>query len=409
MRVVTEAGLERHLASFPVDRPRVLTSGNFATPGRVLSIVDNALPAYRLFMLNAQSGVPDRPGVTHETPFVGPGMRHSPSLVYVPARLSLVPRLLSARHRPDVVIVHTSAPRKGMLSLGIEVNILPAGVDACRRAGGLVVAQVNRHMPFVRGDGLLPVDAVDLAVEVEMPLAGPPAGAPSEVAMAVADRLSAYVTDGSTLQVGIGSVPDAAAAAFRGRRGLRVWSEMVSDGLFGLERAGALDPRDPMVASFCFGSQELYEFVDDNPRIRLCRTELVNDPAAIARQPRMTSINSALEVDLYAQANAHRVGGRIHSGLGGQSDFVVGAMHAEDGQAIVALPSWHAKAGVSTVVARLDGPATSFQHSHLVTDSGAADIFGRSEREQARQIVGIAHPDLREELAEAAARLDLAG
>jgi acyl-CoA hydrolase len=162
-----------------------------------------------------------------------------------------------------------------------------------------------------------------------------------------------------------------------------------------LERAGALDPDEQLVASFLFGSQELYSWVDGNPRVRMLRTEITNDPGIIARHPRMTSVNGALQIDLFGQANASWVSGRIYSGLGGQSDFVVGALHAPGGVAIAALPSWHPKADCSTIVAALDGPATSFQHSFVVTEQGTASVWPGTSREQARHLVDVAHPDAR--------------
>ena len=174
---------------------------------------------------------------------------------------------------------------------------------------------------------------------------------------------------------------------------------MFSDGVLALDRAGALDPAEPVTASFVFGSPDLYKWIDRNPRVRLLRTEKTNDPAVIARRRALVSVNSALEIDLFAQANASRVRGTIYSGFGGQTDFVVGALHSPGGRAIIALPSWHPKAGVSTVVPRLTGPVTSFQHSFLVSEHGVAAIWGHDTDEQAQQIVDrVAHPDAREEL-----------
>ena len=153
--------------------------------------------------------------------------------------------------------------------------------------------------------------------------------------------VAAQIGDGSTLQAGIGEVPDATIAGVVERRGLRVWTEMFSDGVLALERAGALDPDVPATTSFVFGSDELYAWLDRNPRVRMARTEVTNAPSVIARQPRMTSVNTALQVDLFDQANASRIGARIHSGFGGQTDFTVGASHSPGGQAFMALRSWH--------------------------------------------------------------------
>jgi acyl-CoA hydrolase len=157
-----------------------------------------------------------------------------------------------------------------------------------------------------------------------------------------------------------------------------------------------------VTASFAFGSADLYAWLDRNPDVRMLRTETTNDPALVARRPQMVSVNGALQVDLLAQANATWVRGRIHSGFGGQPDFVVGALHSPGGQAIIALPSWHPKADVSTVVPRLDGPVTSFQHSFIVSEQGTAVIWGHDASGQADQIISrVAHPSAREQLREA--------
>ncbi len=401
MRIVSESDLAA-VVSRVAGCPRVVISGNFATPRAALDVVDKALAEYRLFALNAQPGVPDRVGVTLETPFVGPGMRGRHGLRYFPSRLSLVPHLLGSSLPPDIVVVHTSTPVDGTVSLGTEVNVLPAAIDAVRARGGMVIAQVNPHMPYTYGDAVIPCDEVDYAIEAEEPLTSPPPRPVSSVSRQIGDRVAALVGDGATLQLGIGAVPDPVLSALTGRRGLTVWSEMFSDGVLGLDEAGALDPGAPVTASFVFGSAELYQWVDRNPRIRLLRTEKTNDPGVIARQRALVSVNSALQVDLYAQANASRVHGAIYSGFGGQTDFVVGALHSPGGRAIIALPSWHPKADVSTVVPRLAGPVTSFQHSFIVSEQGTAGIWGRDANDQAQQIVdNVAHPDVRDELIDA--------
>lgn len=408
MRFVDESQLAQHLSHLVERRPRVVVSGNFATPRVLLGAVDRCLPSYRLWTLNGQPGLPDRDGVVHETPFVGAGVRDSERLDYIPARLSLVPRLFGRTCIPDVVLLHVAPPRDGKVSLGVEVNILPAAVEQCRRNGGLVIAQVNPDMPWTYGDGELDVDDVDLAIEAQEPLASPAPRAPGPVEAAIGERVAGLVADRSTLQLGIGGVPDATLASLTGRRHLRLWTEMLSDGVLRLDQAGALDPDVPLVASFLFGSPELYAWVHDNPRLRMLRTELTNDPGRIAQQPLMTSVNSALQIDLYAQANASWVRGRIYSGFGGQSDFVVGALHSTGGQAIVALPSWHPRADRSTIVPQLDGPATSFQHSWVVTEQGAAAITPEPFAVQVRNLVHTAaHPDARAGLEQAVAERGL--
>ena len=409
MRMISPEALRTLVGALP-GTPRLVASGNFAGPRVLLEAVDAGLAAYRLFVLNAQKGIPTRDGVTLETPFVGPGMRGQPALAYVPSRLSLVPLLFTTTMRPDVVLLHTSAPRDGTVSLGTEVNVLPAAVEAVRAHGGLVVAQLNPRMPYTFGDGQLALDDVDYAVEVDEPLPSPAVMPPDEMSRAIGERVAALVGDGATLQMGIGAVPDATLGSLTARRGLRVWTEMFSDGILALDHAGALDPGEPLTASFLFGSPELLAWVDGNPRVRVLRTEKTNDPGLIARQPALTSVNSALQVDLFAQANASRINGRIYSGFGGQTDFIVGALHSAGGQALIALRSWHPRADCSTIVPLLDEPATSFQHSAVVTEQGVAPIWGHPQDEQAAHLIErAAHPRVRDELWEEASALGLAG
>ena len=408
MRIVTAEALAQTLSALP-GIPRVVSSGNFAAPTAALELLDRALARFRLNMLNAQLGVPDRDGITLETSFVGPGMRPSPRLRYVPSRLSLVPRLFATTLPPDVVVLHTSTPRGGTVSLGTEVNVLPAAIEQVRARGGLVVAQLNATMPYTYGDAVVSLGSIDYAIEVDEPLASPAVVAIDDAARRIGERVSHRVPDGATIQTGIGAVPDATLRSLTDRHGLRVWTEMFSDGLLALERAGALDESVPITASFLFGSPELYDWVDGQPRVRMLRTEKTNDPTLIGANPQMVSVNSALQVDLFAQANASRIGRRIYSGTGGQTDFVVGALHSVGGQALVALRSWHPRADCSTIVPLVDEPVTSFQMSAVVTEQGVAEVFGQDQHTQARNLIEhAAHPDVREELWEEAFALHLA-
>jgi acyl-CoA hydrolase len=409
MRVISQLQLEESLAALGALEPRVVASGNLASPRALLDALERTLERYRLFMLAAQAPMPVREGVILETPFVGPGMRDAGErLDYLPMRLSLVPRLFATIRPPDVVLLHTSTPRRGKVSLGIEVNILLAAVERVRARGGLVVAQLNPRMPHTLGDSELDEDLIDLAIEVEEDLPSPAIGPAHEHAEAIAELVAELVEDGSTLQLGIGQVPDATLRALAGRRKLAIWSEMISDGVMALDRRGALEPARPIVCSFLFGSQELYRWVDENPRLRMTRTETTNDPSRIAAHPGMVSVNTALQIDLSDQAGASHIGGRLYSGFGGQPDFVEGALHSPGGHAVIALRSWHDDSATSTVVPRLADPVTSFQHSAVITEQGCARIFGRSQRAQARLIVEhAAHPDAREELREHAAALGL--
>lgn len=392
-------------------QPRIVASGNGAIPWELVRLIDATLPTYRLNILNAFPGLPWREGVVHETSFVGAGMRKSPGLAYVPARLSLVPRLFRRALFPDVVLLHTSAPVNGKVSMGIEVNVLPGAVEACKHRGGLVIAQVNPRMPYTFGDGEISVEDLDAMIHVDSPVAMPArTDAPvDEVAQQIGEYCANRISSGATLQMGIGAVPDATLPRLTKLRGLGIWSEMFSDGLLTLQSSGALDPDRYVVASFAMGSEELLQWMHMNPQLRMVRTEVTNDPPRISRQPLMTSINTALQVDLFDQANASRINARIHSGFGGQTDFVVGAVHARGGQSMMALKSWHPKANVSTIVPLIDEPVTSFQHTAVITENGIAELYGRSEKEQAAALIeNAAHPKVRDELWEEAAELGLA-
>jgi acyl-CoA hydrolase len=408
MRTMSVEQLGRHFASLP-GRPRVVVSGNMAIPWEAVRALDENKDTYVLHALNAPPGIPTREGVVAETCFVGAGMRKHPNLSYVPSRLSLVPVLLQRRLPPDVTVIHCAPPRDGMLSLGVEVNVMPAAIEGARLRSGRVVAVVNDQMPYTYGDAQVPVEAVDMAIEVSTPLASHDPLPPDDDSRAIGERVASRVSDGATLQMGIGAVPDATLNALTGRRGLRIWTEMFSDGVLALDRVGALDPDHPLTASFLFGSQELYDWLDGNHRVRMMRTEHTNDPALIAQQRFMTSVNTALEVDLFGQANASRINARIYSGFGGQTDFIVGALHSTGGQSFIALRSWHPRADVSTVVPLVDEPVTSFQQSAIVTENGVAELWGYDQQAQCRHIIrDAAHPDVREELWEEARALGLA-
>jgi acyl-CoA hydrolase len=408
VRTATFEQVVDRLRALPGCEPRVVMSGNCATPEVLVQALAQARERCRVFQLNSHYPFADHPSFVCETPFVGPGMRHHPLLEYLPIRLSVVPRLFDSARPVDAVLLHTSLPRSGNVSLGVEVNVLPAAVEHTRARGGTVVAQMNPHMPYTYGDGELALDDLDLALEVDEPLASPDRAPPDDADSTIGERVAAFAADGSTLQLGIGQIPSVAAAMMSDRRNLRVWSEMISDSVVVLERAGALDADHPVVTSFLFGSPELYRWADSNPRLAMVRTEIVNDPARIAAHPSMLSVNGAMQVDLFAQANASFVDEHIHSGFGGQPDFVSGALHSPAGHAVVALRAWHEKTDCSTVVPVLTNPVTSFQHSAVVSEHGCAVLWGHSQQAQAQQLVDeVADPRARPTLAEAARRLGL--
>ena len=409
MQILSTEALGNALTALP-DNPRIVISGNAAIPHDAIPVIDGALERYIIHALNASAGAaPVREGVTAETCFVGSGMRKHPGLAYVPARLSLVPQLFKGPLPPDAVVIHCAPARDGQLSLGIERNILPAAIEACRARSGRIIAVINDQMPYTYGDAQVPVNQVDLAIEVSTALPEVPPAVPDDSSNRIGELVAARVPNGATLQAGIGAIPDATIAQLRNHTGLRIWTETFSDGVLALERLGAMDASNPLTTSFMMGTRDLYDWLDGNPRVRMMRTERTNDPALIALQRSMTSINTALEIDLFGQANASRINARIYSGFGGQTDFIVGALHSPGGQAFMAMRSWHPKANVSTIVPLIDEPVTSFQQSAVVTENGVAELWGYTQQAQARHLIrDAAHPDVREELWEEARELGLA-
>ena len=236
MKSATVAELTALLRRAP-DNPRVVVTGNHVPPWTLLGIVDSTYETYRLTMLNAPRGIPVREGIVHETSFVGPGMRGLPSLAYTPARLSLVPTLFRSTQRPDVVAVHVSAPIDGRVSLGMEINVMVAAIEAVKDRGGILVAQVNSKMPYTYGDGELSLDIFDAVIEADEELLASTGPAPvDDVTTHIGELVSARVGNGATLQLGIGAVPDATMPGLARRSGLGIWTEMFSDGVLDLER-----------------------------------------------------------------------------------------------------------------------------------------------------------------------------
>jgi acyl-CoA hydrolase len=407
MRIINTDQLKSVLANLP-ENPRIIASGNFATPNTLLKAADENISEFRLHMLNAQKGIPDREGITYETAFVGHGMRRHPRLQYIPSRLSLLPVVIRDHARPDVVFIHTSERRHDTVSLGTEVNILPAAIETARAHGGVVIAQANKQMPYTYGDAQIYESEIDYLVEIDEPLLEKPETIFASESLEIGQRIAALIEDNSTLQLGIGAIPDSVLSSLKDRTGLRIWTEMFSDGVFDLFKMGVLDPDILLTASFVFGSQELYQWLNLNRRVQMLRTERTNNPTNIAKQAKMQSINAALQIDLFDQANASHVRGQIYSGFGGSTDFIVGALHSRGGRSFMALPSWHPKAQVSTIVPRLTENTTSFQHSFVVTEQGAAACFGRTQSEQALNLITHAvHPNAREELVAKASEFGL--
>ncbi len=352
----------------------------------------------------------------HNAFFIGPNVReavHEGRADYTPVFLSRIPDLIRSRRAPvDVALIQCTPPdRFGYVNLGVSVDIVLAAVESAR----LVLAEINPRMPVVHGSGFLPMSRIHAWALHDVPLHEVEREPLDDVAREIGEHVAALVEDGSTLQVGIGQIPDAVLQALSNHKDLGIWTEMFSDGALDLIRGGNVTGRyktihpNKISASFCFGTKDLYDFVDRNPIFTFHPSDYVNDPMRIARQHRMVAINSALQVDLTGQVCADSIGTRFYSGIGGQVDFIRGASMSPGGLPIIALRSTACDGRVSRIVGSLDpgaGVVTSRGDvRYVVTEYGVADLLGKSVRERATALMSIAHPDFRPELlAEAKAR-----
>lgn len=338
--------------------------------------------------------------------FVGHNLRHQldyDRIDYLPCFLSEIPQLFRSRQCPiDVALLHVSPPdRFGYCSLGVSVDIAKSAAEAAR----ILIAQVNPNMPRVHGDGFLHMSGFDALVEVDEPLPETKQVPPNEVEKAIARNISDLIEDGSTLQMGIGSIPNAVACQLLDRKDLGIHTEMWSDGALELIQSGVVTNakkkvhRGKCVSGFLVGSRKLYDFINDNPSIIQLEIDYVNNPNTIARNPKVVAINSAVEIDLTGQVCADSVGHRIISGVGGQMDFIRGAALSEGGKPIVALSSL-TKNGQSKIVCNLQPGAgivtTRAQVHYVVTEFGTAYLYGKTLGERAREMLKIVHPIHRE-------------
>lgn len=346
------------------------------------------------------------------TLFVGENLRaavNTGCADYVPIFLSEVPNLFRRGILPiDVALIQVSPPdRHGFCSLGISVDVTVAAVQMAR----LVIAQVNPHMPRTYGDGLIHQSRISALVACADPLPERAARAPGVIELAIGKHCAEIIEDGATLQMGIGTIPDAVLAALGNHRGLGVHTEMFSDGVVDLVERGVITGEHKViepgriVAGFVHGTRRLYDFIDENPLVHLHDIGYVNDTAVIRKNPKVTAINSAIEVDLTGQVCADSIGSRQYSGVGGQMDFMRGAALSQGGKPIIALPST-SRRGQSRIVPLLQpgaGVTTTRAHVHyVVTEYGVADLYGKNLRQRAGALINIAHPDHRETLTAAA-------
>lgn len=334
---------------------------------------------------------------------------------YTPIFLSNVPDLFYRGLVPiDVALIQTSPPDDhGYLSLGVSVDI----VKAASEKASLVIAQVNAHMPRVHGDGFIHVDDVNFIIPYDEPVLEYVSEADTETAQQIGKYVSRLIRDGETIQVGYGSIPNAVLSNLHDKRHLGVHSELFTAGIAELMKRHVIDNskktinRGKTVASFCLGRQDTYDYIHDNPAVEFRTIDYTNNPLVIAQHDNMTAINTALEIDLTGQATAESIGKLFYSGIGGQADFMRGAVLARNGKTILAMPSTAENGTVSRIVPFLQEGAGVTLHRgdvhYVVTEYGIAYLKGKNIRERAMELISIAHPNFRPGLIEEGKKLNL--
>jgi acyl-CoA hydrolase/GNAT superfamily N-acetyltransferase len=402
--------------TLPTGRPILIASGAAQPLGLVESLArhashfsDNTI-VHLMTLGPAPYTAPEHADhFRHNAFFIGANVRravHEGRADYTPVFLSKIPDLIRQRRMPvDVALIQCTPPdRFGYVNVGVSVDIVMAGIEAAR----LVIAEINPNVPYVYGGGFVKMDRIDAWTWNDVPLIEHLPEEPGEVELEIGRNVASLVEDGSTLQAGIGMIPDAVLRALTDKRDLGVWTEMFSDGIIDLIESGVITGRyktihpGKVTASFTFGSKRLYDYIDRNPLFTFQPTDYVNDPRRIAEQHKMVAINSALEVDVTGQVCADSIGTRFYSGIGGQVDFIRGASMCPDGKPIIALRSTAKDGTLSRIVATLTegaGVVTSRGDvRYVVTEYGVADLLGKSIRERAVALISIAHPDFRGEL-----------
>ena len=419
-RIVTAEEAVRTIKS----RDRVFLTGNCSVPRTILAaLVDYAPHLNDVEIVQALSvGPADYVSPEMEghlrvnTMFTSANVRKAVQegrADFTPVLLSEFTLLFKNGHLPlDAALVHLSPPDNyGFCSFGVEVGLTKTPADSSKT----IIAEVNQRMPRTLGDSFIHISNVDYIVPVDYPLTEMPMASEngSEVIERIAQNIAELIPDGATMQLGIGAIPDAMLKYLYEKKDLGIHTELFSDGVIDLVDAGVLTNArkslhpGKIIAGFILGTQRLYDWVDDNPLIELHPTEYVNDPFVIAQNERMVAINSAIEIDLTGQVCADSIGPKIYSGVGGQLDFIYGASRSKGGIPIIALPSTAKQ--FSRIVPMLKpgaGVVTTRNHvRYVVTEYGIADLYGKTIRQRAQALIGIAHPDFRDELSDRAGEL----
>ncbi|HLW33617.1 MAG TPA: acetyl-CoA hydrolase/transferase C-terminal domain-containing protein [Aequorivita sp.] len=340
--------------------------------------------------------------------FVGDNVRKGVNTLhgdYIPVFLSEVHWLFRRNILPlDVAFIQVSPPDKhGFCSLGLSVDVTLPAIQTAKN----VVALVNPNVPRTHGDGIIHINNIDYGVEVETPIYATELGVPTEVEEIIGKNVASLVEDGATLQMGIGNMPNAVLHNLHNHKRLGIHTEMFSDGILPLVEKGIITGEDKfvkngkIVTSFAMGTKKLYDFLDDNPNVHFKEAAYTNDTAIIRRNPKVTAINSAIEIDLTGQVCADSIGMYQYSGVGGQMDFIRGASLSEGGKPIIAMPSTTNK-GISKIAPFLkEGASVTTTRAHVhyvVTEYGVVNLFGQGLEQRAKALISIAHPDHREYL-----------
>ncbi|GAB5398448.1 MAG: acetyl-CoA hydrolase/transferase C-terminal domain-containing protein [Aureisphaera sp.] len=328
---------------------------------------------------------------------------------YIPIFLSEIHWLFRRDIYPlDVAFIQVSPPdQHGYCSLGVSVDITIPAIQKAKK----VIAQVNPNVPRTHGDGIIHTSRIDYAVEANNPIHSSPLTTPSEIESKIGAHVASLIEDGATLQMGIGNIPNAVLHNLMNHKRLGIHTEMFSDGILPLVEKGIITGEDKelktgkIVTCFAVGSQKLYDFVDDNPIVHFKEAGYTNDTSLIKLNPKVTAINSAIEIDITGQVCADSIGTYQYSGVGGQMDFIRGAALSENGKPIFAMSSTTHK-GISKITPFLKegaGVTTTRAHVHyVVTECGVVNLFGKSLKERAKALISIAHPEHRELLEKAA-------